>query len=285
MIHVYADWAGHLIVTGRLMILTSGQSDLGGLIMQKKRVFVLIVFLALMTAGCSRTGATAAAPDTASSVAFKTPEEAITHYFEGVAQGDIQKITQACAIDEMSEKFKFEQSTERLRVFLPVESESPAEYPLYVEINKTQLSSQIFSRVKMFAYSLLSSENVAEGAAIQLDAGGTERMSQFTRDVDPRGLAQLELKKIGLPDKKIMNDSRYLANAAELASIYGADESTERVALFSFKGNYYYLGFTLLRYGDNWKISSQTSPLAGISSLGTPQKTTVEEFERMTSSN
>ena len=66
-----------------------------------------------------------------------------------------------------------------------------------------------------------------------------------------------------------MNDARYLENAARLASIYGADESTERVALFSFEGNYYYLGFTLLRYGDNWKISSQTSPLAGTSALGT----------------
>ena len=253
--------------------------------MQKKRVIILMACLALMTAGCSGTGTTATAPDQASNVAFKTPEEAITHYFEGVAQSDIHKIAQACAIDEMSEKFKFDQYTERLRAFLPVQSQSPAEYPFYVEINKMQLSSQIFNRVKMFAYSLLSSEKVDEGATIVLDAEATERISQFIKDVDPKGLAQLELKTIGLPNKKLMNDARYLENAAKLASIYGADESTERVALFSFEGNYYYLGFTLLRYGDNWKISSQTSPLAGTSALGTPQKTTVEEFESMINSN
>jgi hypothetical protein len=204
---------------------------------------------------------------------------------EGVAQSDIRKIAQACAINEMSEKFKFDQYTERLRAFLPVQSQSPAEYPFYVEMNKMQLSSQIFNRVKMFAYSLLSSEKVDEGATIVLDAEATERISQFIKDVDPKGLAQLELKKIGLPNKKLMNDARYLENAAKLASIYGADESTERVALFSFEGNDYYLGFSLLRYGENWKISSQTSPLAGTSVLGTPTKTTAEGFEEMFNSD
>jgi hypothetical protein len=241
--------------------------------------------LILVTAGCSGTGTTATAPNQASNLAFKTPEEAITSYLEGVAQSDIHKIAQACAIDEMSEKFKFDQYTERLRAFLPVQSQSPAEYPFYVEMNKMQLSSQIFNRVKMFAYSLLSSEKVDEGATIVLDTGATERIGQFIKDVDPKRLAQLELKKIDLPNKNLMNSTRYLENAAKFASIYGADESTDRVALFSFEGNYYYLGFSLLRYGDNWKISSQTSPLAGTSALGTPQKTTVEEFERMINSN
>jgi hypothetical protein len=238
--------------------------------MQTKRILLLIVLVAVLTASCSQ-----------SAPVFKTPEDAITHYFAGVAQSDVQKIKQACAIDEMSEKFKFDQYAERLRAFLPTQSQAPAEYPLYVEANKLQLSSQIFNRVKMFAYSLLSNEEVDEGATVVLDADASTRMKQFIQDVDPKGLAQLELKKIGLPNKTLMSDARYLENAAKLASIYGADESTERVALFSFEGNDYYLGFSLLRYGDNWKISSQTSPLAGTSALGTPQPTTVEEFEKM----
>jgi hypothetical protein len=239
--------------------------------MQTKRVVIFIVFLALITAGCSGGG-----------TVFKTPEEAITSYLEGVAQGNMRKISQACAITEMSEKFKFDLYTEWLGgVFLPVQSLSPTDYPFYVETNKMQLSSQIVSRVKIFTYSLLSGEKVDDGSVItNMD---TERINSFMKDVDPKRLYGLEVRKIGLPNKTLMSNAKYLENTAKIALIYGADESTERVALFTFEQNYYYLGFTLLRYGENWKISSPTSALANSNILGAPQKTTVEEFESMIS--
>ncbi|MEZ4679649.1 MAG: hypothetical protein R2932_36060 [Caldilineaceae bacterium] len=60
---------------------------------------------------------------------------------------------------------------------------------------------------------------------------------------------------------------------------------TERIALFAFEGNHYYVGFTLLRYGESWQISSQHSPLGSTDPLGTPTPTTVEEFESMVSGN
>ena len=257
--------------------------------MQTKRIAILIVFLALITAGCSGAGTpvTASAtptPAQASDVVFKTPEEAITSYLEGVAQSDIHKISQACAINEMSEKFKFDLYTEWLGgAFMPLQSLSPTDYPFYVETNKMQLSSQIFTRVKILAYSLLSSEKVADGVVITgMDAG---RISSFMKDIDPKRLSSLGVKEIGLPNKTLMNSAKYQATAAKMASIYGADESTERVALFSFEKNYYELGFTLLRYGENWKISNQVSNLAGTNALGAAQKTTVEEFESMINGN
>ncbi|CAG0936392.1 hypothetical protein TFLX_05265 [Thermoflexales bacterium] len=239
--------------------------------MQTKRIVIFAVCLALLTAGCS-----GAAP------VFKTPEDAITHYFQGLTQGDFQKIAQACAIDEMSEKFKFDLYTERIGYLIPIQSQSPSEYPLYIEINKTQLSSQIFTRVRIFAQSLLSHEDVASGKTIKIDA---ERTAAFIKDVDPKRLSGLELKKISLPNAELMNNVKYQENAAKQARIYGAAEFTERVALFSFEGNYYYLGFTLLRYGENWKISSPTSVIAQTSAMGNPTQTTVEEFEKIINSD
>ena len=145
-----------------------------------------------------------------------------------------------------------------------------------------QLSGQFSNEVKILAYSLLSSEMVDDSLrSIKMDV--TERINSFMKDVDPKRLSSLEVKKIGLPDKTRMNSASYLENAAKIALIYGADESTERVALFSFEQNYYYLGFTLLRYGENWKISSQTSRMSNISSMGDPEKITVEAFEGMIS--
>lgn len=242
-----------------------------------KRIPILILSLALFVGGCSKNRENAwPASDQAAGMTFKNPEEAITYYLEGVAQSDVRKILQASAINEMSGGFKFALYADRLHAINPTYL-APAEYPFYAEINKAQVSSQILNQVKNLSYSLLSGEQL-EGSVIQADA---ERANRFVKDVDPQRLSNLQLKKISLPNKTVMSDSKYLENAARIAKGYGADESTERLALLSFGEKYYYLGFTLLRYGANWKIGNQVSPLAGTSALGTAQQTTEEEFERL----
>ncbi len=252
--------------------------------MQLQRIVIFIMVLTLLMVGCSPAGApassaTAPTPTPVSEMVFKTPEDAITYYFDGLKQTDVKKILQACAIDEMSEKFDFAQYTDWLKAFPPVNSQAPAEYPLYAEANKLQLSAQILNRVKMFMYGLLSDEKVDDGRMItQMDAA---RVNNFIKAVDPKRLDKLEVKKIVPPNKTLMSNAKYVENTTRQAHIYGADEFTERVALFSFDQKDYYLGFTLLRYGDNWKIDSQFSPLAGTNALGTPTQTTVEEFENL----
>ena len=248
--------------------------------MQKNRISILILFLALFAAGCSRkdntgTAFTGQALDQASEVAFKTPEEAITYYLDGIAQNDIRKILQASAVNEMGGKFKFDLYVERLGAINPRDDLSPTEYPFYSEINKMNISSEILNQVKNLSYSLLSSEKM-DGSTFPADA---ERANRFIKEVDPQRLSRLEIKKISLPDKTVMNDARYLEIAAKDARSYGADELTERLVLFSFEQNYYYLGFTLLRYGANWKISSQVSPIGDTNPLGMAKKTTEEGFE------
>ena len=257
--------------------------------MQTKRIAFLNVFLVLITVSCLGTSApmtttATPAPDQVSNVVFKAPEDAITSYLEGVVQSDIHKISRACAINEMSEKFKFDLYTGEWLggAFMPFQSLSPTDYPFYVETNKMQLSPQIFTRVKILAYSLLSSEKEDGSTITGMDA---KRINSFMKDVDPKRLSSLKVKEIGLPNKTLMNSAIYQETAAKFARVYGADEKTERVALFSFEQNYYYLGFTLFRYGENWKISSPASALANINALGAPQKTTVEEFESMINGN
>jgi hypothetical protein len=215
--------------------------------------------------------------DQASDVVFKTPEEAIDYYFEGLLQADVRKIMDACAINEMGEKFRFDLYTEWVG-YLTINALAPTDYPLYVELNKIQISEEILNRVKFFAYSLLTSEQVYKGRTIPID---TERASQFVLDANPEGLAEIKVQKIEPSNKDLMSDARYIEIAARKANVYGADDSTERVVLFEFEGNYYYVGFTLLRYGENWKIGWQVSPLANTNSLGAAEETTIDEFEAM----
>ena len=249
--------------------------------MERARVSVLIFFLALFGAGCSRTDNTRPASNTqaseqAAGATFKTPEEAINHYLDGVVRNDARKILEASAINEMAGKFRFDLHVERLGAISP-DFLAPADSPLYSEINKAQLSSQILSQVKYFSYSLLSGEKM-DGTVFQADA---ERANRFIKDVDPKRLSTLAVKKISPPNQTVMNDARYLENSAKNARSFGADESTERLALLSFEQNYYYLGFTLLRYGSSWKIANQASPLANTNPRGVAEKTTEEKFQSM----
>ncbi len=249
--------------------------------MRTQRFILPFVLLSLIGAACliGSGAATGSTPASASAPVYKTPEEAITAYFDGLAQGDVAKITQACAINEMSEKFKLDLYIQRLGgAFVPPSALAPSDYPLYVEANKMQVKAEIFRQVKIFAYSLLGVEKMSESALVTKGMDST-RSAAFIKDVDPKRLSGLKLTEIGLAGKSVMSNSKYTDNVAKIAATYGADEETERLALFSFEGSYYYTGFTLLRYGQSWKISSQVSPLANTSALGAPQKTTVAEFE------
>jgi hypothetical protein len=248
--------------------------------MPTKRTSIVIFLLSCMALSCSQTASPIATPDQITIVVFKTPEDAITSYFEGITENNLQKILQTLAINEMSENFNFDLYTERVGAFIPAVSLAPSAYPLYVESNKMQLSGEMVNRIKFFAYSLLSTEQVGEGVPIRTNPDGTKR---FMEDVDPGKLSSLEIKSIDLANKKIMSTSQYLENAAVIAKIFGADESTERVALFLFEEKYYYVGFTLLRYGETWKISRQTSAIAGTNALGIVHSTTPEEFETIIS--
>ena len=250
--------------------------------MQRKRALLPVVCLAFLAAGLFGIGPIATAQEQTSDVSFKTPEEAIAFFMQAVAQGDVPRIMQASAINEMSEKFRFDLYTDRVRILM-IQSPAPSDYPFYAEINRAQFSWQMLSQVKNLVYGLLSTEKgMLDGQPVPIDTEGTIK---FMKEVNPERLAQLQVMKTGVPDPEIAYTERNLDNWSKQAQIYGADELTERVVLFLFEGDYYYVGFTLLRYGDNWKISSATSALGGTSTLGTPQKTTEEEFQQLISGN
>ena len=259
--------------------------------MQTKSIALISVFLGLITTGCLIGGAASKAtggadsPNTSSAATtasvFKTPEDAIHFYMEGVAQSDIQKIIQACAINEMSEKFNFKLYVDRLGgVFLPFQSMAPTDYAINVETNKIQKEAEILNSVRYFTYRLLANDIVADSSSMMSHLD-TTKVNSFITEVDPKRLTDIKILEIALPDKTLMSDPKYRETAAKNALIYGADEQTERVALFSFEQNYYYVGFTLFRYGEGWKISALTSSMANIDPLAAVKKTTVDEFDSM----
>ena len=208
---------------------------------------------------------------------FSTPEDAIAWYIEGLAQADTDRILQACAVEEISQNFRLDEYSEWVGSFA-TSMYSHSDYPFWAQIGRAEVSATVLRQVKMLAYSLLSSERLGEDGAVFLGDEAEETMGGFIRDIDPARLSGLEVEMIAPADRASMSGQRYLDYVTEAARCYGADEATDRVALLSIEGKYYYAGFYLLRYGANWKIAGSSS-LVNTEPPGWAQETTVEEFE------
>jgi hypothetical protein len=218
-----------------------------------------------------------AAPSLAADPGMKTPEGAIAAYVDGVARRDFKAVIAATAIERMSRNFDFVAYIDRLKALGPT-MPAPASDPFLVAINEAGFEAQIAFQVKFLTYGLMTTSEVLQGKMVMMDAA---KAGDFATVVRADRLAGLKLLKVGIPNPVILNSERYQVNAARMARVYGAETSTERLALLSFEGLHFVIGFELLNYGDNWAIRSQSSAIAGISSMGSPERVTPEKFEAM----
>ncbi|WP_137150211.1 hypothetical protein [Devosia sp. FKR38] len=222
-----------------------------------KAVLLAGLFAALFVSG-------AAASD------LTTPEAAVAAYLDGVASHDLAAVLAASAVEPMSEQFDFPAYVDRyqaLNVAVPV----PATDPMLVAINRANFTAQIVRQVQFLTYGLLSTVDIDQGRPLPMDAAAA---SAFAAEIDLSRLEALVVRQIGEVELPADKQPRYRANAAAQAVTYGAYEQVERGAVLDFEGASYLVGFTLLRYGDTWGVSSQSSALLGTSSLGAPQRVT-----------
>lgn len=249
----------------------TGIGSFRGIIMQ--RLGILARVITAVWIGLLAAGSTFAADTN-----LATPEGAVASYIEGVARQDLTAVLAAASVDDMSKGFDFVAHVDRLRVLMP-STPAPTGDPLFVEINRAGFAAQIARQVQFLTYGLMTTKEIIDGQNVQMDATGA---TDFANVVRATRLASLALVKVGIPSPKTLNSERHQLNMAKLAGIYGADAMTERVALLSFEGLQFVIGFSLLRYGDNWTIMSQSSPIANLGGLGIPKRTTSEAFEQLT---
>jgi len=236
---------------------------------------LLRLLLSFVLAACI--GLLAAGPSLAADVDLTTPEGAIAAYIDGVTRQDLSAIIATSSADNMSKGFDFVAQVDRIRSLSPW-TPAPASDPFFIEINKAGFVAQIAGQVKFLTYGLMTDKEILTGRQVLMDAAGA---TDFASVIRADRLASLALVKVGIPKPSLLNSEVNQKNAAKLAHIYGADSSTDRVALLSFEGLHFMIGFSLLRYGENWTIMSQSSAFAGLSSMGVPKRVTPEEFEEM----
>src|SRR5690606_13082527 len=145
---------------------------------------------------------------------------------------------------------------------------APTEYPMFGEMNRYQQAAQILAQVRNLTYGLLSDETIDGRIIAPVDEA---QIAAFVASVDPSRLAGLTVLDVRLPEPEAVTDERFVEIMARSAASYGADEMTERLALVEFEGETWGVGFTLIRYGDTWRVSSQQSVLGNTTAFGTAE--------------
>jgi hypothetical protein len=237
------------------------------------RFYVLILFAGLLTGVKSQSLDPLEFPEKE----FATPEAAIQHFAESVAQNDVMAALQAFAINQQAAAFDFTAMSERLGVIQPFQTLSPAEYPMYVDLNRLALISRYGGLLKFFVYSFYATEPLDATTPIQDEP---ERISAFIESVNPEQLAGLKIAKV---IRIIASSDKLLEIGQQQAKPVGADDVTELIVLYELDGSYYLGGARLLRYGEGWKLDGLSSALAGMPALGTVTKTTLDDFDTFTS--
>jgi hypothetical protein len=217
---------------------------------------------------------------TINETSFSTPEAAIKHFISSISANDLNGALAACAINESTQDYNVEAEIDRLQAISPPAlSPAPTQYKFYKAFNQTYFLSRITSQILYFTYSFEDSDVVKTvvGGDTYTSANSNDA-AKFVKAVNPGNIKGLSIVRIDNPSPEILNSAQNIKNFKIQADIYGADELTERVALYKLNGKYYYGGFQLLRYNKSWKIIDLTSSVAGTSASGAVQRTTVDAY-------
>lgn len=211
---------------------------------------------------------------------FKTPEEAITAYISAVKKLDLEAVIATTSVNRMAEHYDFMAQASRLKAMSPF-FPAPISSPLFIDINKAIMRSDVARHIQYLAYSLMSDNELSDGKQVFM-VESDEPAKTFLAALQANRLAGLSIEKIGIPSPSMQNSQRNQATAVTMAHVYGADTTTERVVLLKFEGLDFLMGIGLLRYGEDWLVWTQTSVFANTSSLGAAKRITPNDFDKLT---
>jgi len=217
--------------------------------------------------------ATTPCEQASSSVSLATPELAIRLYVENLAANNFAGASRAFAVHENAARVDFIRLVSWVRVFSAGVQNAPAEYPMFVELNELRAKAELAQATKFFVYSLLTDRDPEATQVVESEA----ELQAFVQAVNPARLAKLRVLRIDEPRKSLAPEAQQVLK--KQAALYGADEMTERVALYELADQLFWSGFQLCRYDKTWKIRQFAAYYAGPPYGTWTTKTTRSEYE------
>jgi hypothetical protein len=209
-----------------------------------------------------------------SALYFCTPEEAVEYFVKAVAENNLDKALQACAIDNYCEAYDFKEFAEYSGRILLFNINAPSEYELYLKINKYDRLANMSKDIMFFVMSF-NSPIEFDGSAVY--DGSEEDIIHFIEAVNPAKLKNLKIECMSFPLPELESSERHVKSAERAAKLRGALTSTERLLLFELDGRYFLGGIRLLKYSKGWQIENMVSVLGGTSPLGAVNEITESE--------
>ncbi len=204
---------------------------------------------------------------------FRTPEEAIRHYEEGMRQNDLHMILEACAVEELD--VDFAEMIGNIGGY-SINVSWPGRYPLSNDMNKiTGAGGLVFSLKNMIWSLKLPDVDAGYVLSINSEDGLVKDPERFQQLLDCTGLSGLKIERI----QPLENPEQEAA--LKTARSYGAEDQREFVLLYSLDGRYYAGGVTLYQIGGGWKIRYLYANSSGISFSGELEPVTPEKFEQL----
>lgn len=247
--------------------------------MRKVTTLILVMVLALAAlAGCSNSGGKSVGGVNITDEHFDTPEKAIEYFVSGIAENDLDKALSASAVNEAGAGFDFTQNAKRTDTIFPMNMNAPADYDFFAQVNSASMAGSLAAQVKGFCYGFFYEDELNQPAEVESE----DAIGDFIKAVDPAALKELQVKRIDAPYPDAMEKDEVKDALAATAAVYGAQEATERIALFDLDGKLYWGGFTLLQYNGNWKICTLQSMVVNQAATGAVEKTTEDAYIIMT---
>lgn len=209
-------------------------------------------------------------------VIFDSPEAAIIHYFEKIAENDIEGALQACAVQECENKYDFKKQAIRNQSLMPLSvSYSPNKYDMYRIRNRIKMENYFANIIVSVCYSLTTDAPVIHGETMLFS--NEAEVDRFIAEVNPEQLKDLKVMRIDYSCPSKQNSEQNQENFQINAATWGADEMREYVVLLELQNRYYMAGYSVNRYGEGWKING-TAPLTGMSGSGEVEAISEDDY-------
>jgi hypothetical protein len=182
------------------------------------------------------------------------------------------------AIDDYAAGFDFYTTARDMGSFTPTFLDGPTRYKMYVRINALKVTSEYVNQTMNFVASLLLDDGMLDKLKRSSESSDAD-IRAVVRALDPAKLRSLKVVRIDQPRRSVTSTPKFAELARKQAARQGAEDSSDRIALFKLRGTYYWSGFNLMKYGKTWRIRRLTSfhaeisgPAGRIAARTTPQE-------------
>lgn len=190
---------------------------------------------------------------------YKTPEAAVEAYVDAMKTGDVDAMIKVFAVETYVENFDFERYVDRTWSWnfnMPVPgSDSTAD-----SINLAKRLDSVTGTIQQQLFALMGWTDVLTAP---VSIGKDREYTSAAELYAAYDTAQIAKKAKSIRLVRIESDVQLFENASNeyhqsnlawQAATYGAEEVAGYIATLECEGENYYLGLTLILYGDRWYV-------------------------------